>query len=194
MVSEVKYQRYIKNQITRAESKWARKPGHELLFQRRLHEAWKQVKDLLGEPLAIGCMGVRSGTEMFSFKNFYRKATIDGVDITKNIETIRLIPEVYVHLHDFNDLPKEWGNKFDLVFSNSIDHAFKVEDTIKEWRRVTKDGGFMMIQFSVTPKNLIEHSFKDVDIEGLFAEGFEVLRTVNLPEENLVMAVVKVIK
>lgn len=189
----MRYQQYLKNQITRAESKWARKPHYNDIFKANLLTAWKSAKDLLGDPKEICCMGVRDGTEMFEFKNYYRKATVWGVDITKNIFTIRLIPGVKVELKDFNDLPKEWVNKFDLVFSNSLDHAFDPIKTVEEWYRVCK--GCMFLELSTTRDNLIEHNFADDNLDTLFPPKlFERLKTWETPDRNIVSVVVKVIK
>ena len=52
--------------------------------------------------------------------------------------------------HDFNQVKKEWINKFDIVYSNSIDHAFNIAKTITIWsNQLNKNGN---ISANVTVK------------------------------------------
>lgn len=159
------YAKYLKDQIHRAESKWGRKPDYDEIFKQQLRLTIKDVEEYIGEPVSICCMGCRQGTEVFEFKEAFPKATVYGVDITENIHSIRTHLDVNIELHDFNKLPQDWENKFDLIFSNSIDHAFNPTKTFKEWMRVTKPGGHLLIEFSTTEPNNIEHSFTISDVK-----------------------------
>ncbi len=189
------YKQYLAKQIVRAESKWARKYYYNEIFKKNLNESWKQVKDEIGDPKSICCMGVRDGTEAFEFKSYYPKADVYGVDITENIKSIKTHVDVKIRLHDFNDLPKDWENKFDLIFSNSIDHAYKPEDTIKEWHRVSKNGGYLFLEFSTTRPNNIEHSFNLADIDSLFPdEMFKQVKVWEIPRRNVIAGLFEVIK
>lgn len=161
------YNEYLKEQIVRAESKWARKPQYNDIFKDNLKNTWTKVKDLLGDPKQICCMGVRDGTEVFEFRKYYQQATVYGVDITENIKTIKDNTNIY--LYDFNNLPEDWTNKFDLIFSNSIDHAYDIQKTVNEWYRVTKKGGCLFLELSTAPATNIEHSFNLDMVEDLFA-------------------------
>jgi SAM-dependent methyltransferase len=45
----------------------------------------------------------------------------------------------------FDDLPKEWEGKFQVVYSNSLDHAQDPYRTAKEWFRVLSPGGYLIL-------------------------------------------------
>lgn len=159
------YQDYIKQQLVRVDSKWGRKWHYDEIFKQQLHLTIDEVDKLI-DPKSICCMGCRSATEVFEFKERYPKAQVYGVDITDKIKTIRTHLDVNISLNDFNKLPEDWENKFDLVFSNSLDHAYVPEETMLEWWRVTQPKGHLLIEFSTTRPNKIEHELdiKEIDI------------------------------
>lgn len=164
------YAKYLQQQIVRAESKWARKPYHDHVFRGKLHADWSEIKELI-KPEKVVCMGCRDGTELFEFLTYCRGAKVVGVDITENIKSIRVskVHGVSVYLCDFSKLPESWESMYDLVFSNSLDHAYDPHATIKEWHRVCK--GHLFIQLAVNNKpNKIEHCFEEADIPDLFPE------------------------
>lgn len=167
MKYQSKYQKYLKDQITRAESKWGRKHDYDEIFKQQLRLTIKEVEEFIGYPQKICCMGCRTGTEVFEFKEKFPRSEVHGIDITENINSIRTHLDVSIELQDFNNLPVDWTDRFDLVFSNSIDHAFDPAKTFKEWKRVTKPDGHLLIEFSTTPPNNIEHSFTISDVESL---------------------------
>lgn len=45
----------------------------------------------------------------------------------------------------FDELPPGWTNRFKVLFSNSFDHSMAPEKTVKEWTRVVKPGGVLII-------------------------------------------------
>lgn len=45
----------------------------------------------------------------------------------------------------FDDLPKEWEGKFQIVYSNSLDHAQDPYRTAKEWFRVLAPDGYFIL-------------------------------------------------
>lgn len=185
------YKEYLKQQIVRAESKWGRKTEHNQIFKKNLKESWKKIGDSVGTVGKMCCMGCRDGTEVMEFESYYPKAEVYGVDITENINSIRGDHKIY--LYDFNSLPKEWANTFDLIFSNSLDHAYDVSKTLKEWKRISKNGGHIFVELSTTPENNIEHSFKYSDIDKIFKD-FEVVTSWETPERNIFSCLVRVVK
>lgn len=52
-----------------------------------------------------------------------------------------------IHVGSFDDLPKEWAGKFQLIYSNSFDHSVDPERTTKEWLRVAAPGAYILIGF-----------------------------------------------
>lgn len=45
----------------------------------------------------------------------------------------------------FDEMPKEWGQKFNILYSNSFDHSFDAKKTAQEWLRVIKPGGYLIL-------------------------------------------------
>lgn len=171
------YKKYLKQQVGRAENKWARKPGHDGIFREKLLEDWKQIKELV-KPEKIICMGCRDGTELFEFRVYCPGAKIIGVDITENIDTIRVskVHGVSVRLQDFSNLPEDWEKNFDLVYSNSLDHAYDPHKTVMEWARVCYGHLFIQLATNNQP-NQIEHCFEEEDIPELFPDStFNVIK------------------
>ena len=118
-------------------------------------------------------MGIRNGNEYIAFKEKFPSAKVYGVDIHPNVTKVGKNCFAY----DFNHLPKDWANKFDLLYSNSIDHAFDVKQTIREWVRVTKSKGYLCLRFAT--RTIVDHSnvynFEKADIKGLFPK-IEIIR------------------
>lgn len=166
---------------------------YDEIFKQALRLTIDSVKKEIGEPKDICCMGCRQGTEVFEFKERFTKAKVYGVDITDNIDSIRTHLDVHIEKQDFNKLPDDWEDKFDLIFSNSLDHSYDPEQTIKEWARVTRSGGHMLLELSTTPANNIEHSFTKSDVNKLFS-GLLVLTKWESPERNIFTVLVKVVK
>jgi SAM-dependent methyltransferase len=50
-----------------------------------------------------------------------------------------------VLIASFDDLPKDWEGRFQVVYSNSLDHAQDPYRTAKEWWRVLKPGGYLIL-------------------------------------------------
>ena len=53
-----------------------------------------------------------------------------------------------VLIGSFDDLPKEWENKFNLIYSNSFDQSEDPYRTAKEWIRIAKNDAIFIISFS----------------------------------------------
>ena len=50
---------------------------------------------------------------------------------------------------DFHKLPTDWDNRWDFIYSNSIDHAISATEVYNEWYRTLKTGGVMAIGFDM---------------------------------------------
>ena len=171
------YGEYVEQQISRSTHKWG-----EETFKRNLPDFQIisiEVHKITGGVGNILCLGIRNGNEYWGFKNLpeFKKADIWGVDINPMVNEI-IAPHIYCF--DFNHLPVEWESKFDMVYSNSLDHSFKVEETIEEWRRVVKNGGYLYLSLSMAKKTtkVDVYSFSDEDVDCLFsANKFELLKS-----------------
>ena len=55
-----------------------------------------------------------------------------------------------VHIGSFDNLPKKWENKFNIIYSNSFDQSFNPEKTAKEWIRIAKNNSLFILSFTET--------------------------------------------
>jgi hypothetical protein len=176
------YNEYIKNQLKRTNKKWGGKT-----FRVNLQSFIRLMKDvytITGKVDSICCMGIRNGNEYYAFKGGYydhyrglddfKDSIIYGIDLDGRVTGVGTNCFGY----DFNKLPKDWENKFGMVYSNSLDHAFDVKQTIDEWYRVTKANGFIVLTLSGAMENPCDlYSFADEDLELLFPKDkFEIIK------------------
>ena len=83
------------------------------------------------------CLAARLGTEVKSFIDLGCFAV--GIDLNPGKEN------KYVVVGDFHDL--QFADKsVDVVFSNSLDHAFDFTKLIKEIKRVLSPDGFLILE------------------------------------------------
>lgn len=169
----ISYGKYLEIQKGRSLKKWSKKQPEKDLFANNLKRDWERVKDVVGNPKTIGCMGIRSGAEYFVFKEVLKDSLVYGVDVAPKVTEVG----ENCYCYDFNNLPEDWADKFDLLYSNSIDHSFDIEQTIDEWYRVTKHGGFLMLEFGkfgdVTTSD--RYDFEQNDLSKMFDDRFEIL-------------------
>jgi len=73
----------------------------------------------------------------------------DLSDITENsVIGVEVNPEAVrqdTWIGSFDEMPKSWENKFNIVYSNSFDHSYDVNKTVKEWKRVIRPGGYLIL-------------------------------------------------
>lgn len=48
----------------------------------------------------------------------------------------------------FDELPKVWEAKFNIVFSNCLDHSYDPYKTAEEWLRVLAPGGYIVLSYT----------------------------------------------
>jgi hypothetical protein len=53
-----------------------------------------------------------------------------------------------IWIGSFDAMPAAWSGRFGVVFSNSFDQSQEPEQTIAEWRRVMRPGGYLVFCFS----------------------------------------------
>ena len=160
---KIDYDTYIEWQKDRAISKWGININTNMRRIKEFSEIWDLVKDNFNNDIKVICLGIKNGFDYLEFKKLF--TNVYGVDICNEVKQVG----DNCYCCDFNFLPKEWGGKFDLVYSNSIDHAFNIKQTIKEWRRITKKGGYLMIMFSKVDFSSTDiYSFEINDVKKLF--------------------------
>jgi hypothetical protein len=104
--------------------------------ERKEHRVWFREKDLIfmdsmvpfPDVKSVLCHGTRNGAELKYFQEYYPDARVLGTEIaptaTKYSNTIR---------HDFRKPHHKLTGKFDIVFSNSLDHSNDPKSTIEVW-------------------------------------------------------------
>ena len=112
--------------------------------------------DIIGGKASMVCLGTRNNWERDQFQIFLKSAEremgIYSLDVGENENTRKCD-----YIMDFNNMPEEWANKWDIIFSNSIDHTVSATETFREWLRVTKPGGLLVIGFDLWEGKTIEH-------------------------------------
>ena len=89
-------------------------------------------------------------------------------------------------IEDFNNLPKDWNNKWDIVYSNSIDHADDATETFYKWLNLLrKKTSLLIIGFDTnncTPTETDICVFTQESIQAFFdqQEEVEVLKIENI--------------
>lgn len=53
-----------------------------------------------------------------------------------------------VWIGSFDELPEEWAGRFNLLYSNSLDHSQEPRKTFAEWRRVAAPGAYVILGFT----------------------------------------------
>lgn len=184
------YDEYQRTQIHRSARKWNSDTFWRsfLIFKRQL--LW--IVNKVGTPSSVCCLGIRNGNEYEGFKQIkqFSKTDIYGVDI--NPDVIHVGDKCYCY--DFNKLPRKWRKKFDWVYSNSLDHAFDVKKTLKEWHRICS--GYMVLTLSscgfVSGSDIYDFSIDD--IEHIFdPKLFEVMAYWDQPDLKVFTVLLKVV-
>lgn len=57
-----------------------------------------------------------------------------------------------VWVGSFDEMPTEWTDRFDLLYTNSFDHSQNAEKTVREWKRVAAPGAYLILVFPLENK------------------------------------------
>ncbi len=90
------------------------------------------------------CHGIRNGYEVFEFRKNLNTKEIYGTDIHFNEKN----NDPYFIKLDFHEEVVEWKDKFDFVYTNSLDHAHDPLKCLKSWCHSLKDNGIIVINFT----------------------------------------------
>lgn len=184
------YDKYKAVQIHRSARKWNSGTFWKVYPVLRRQLLW--ILEEVGTPENLCCLGIRNGNEYFGFKQLeaFSNTEIYGVDINPDVKKVGKNCFAY----DFNKLPKSWKKKFDWVYSNSLDHAFDVKKTLKEWHRICS--GYLILNLSscglVTQSDIYDFSIDD--IEHIFdTELFDVIAIWETPKLKSFTVLVEVL-
>ena len=90
------------------------------------------------------CHGVRQGGELALFESKFGGGDWIGTEIVEEL----CDGERIIHAN-FSDPPRpEWLGHFDIIYSNSLDHARDPLETVKTWLTCLVPNGFLYIEWT----------------------------------------------
>jgi len=107
-----------------------------------------EIRPLISRGGKMVCLGTRNNHERNCFDEFLEDQGIDAFSL--DISPLSKADFIM----DFNELPKEWEEKWDIVFSNSLDHSISATKAFSEWLRVVAKGGILVVGFCVGENDL----------------------------------------
>jgi SAM-dependent methyltransferase len=176
---DIAYDEYKKIQIERSQAKWTSSSFNESIFMKVMLTALplmvKQGTIKLLRPDDVLCLGIRNGNEYFAFGRLRKivaqlmNTKVWGVDI--NPRVVHVGPDCYEA--DFNHLPLDWQGKFDLLYSNSLDHSFDLKETLSEWWRVARKDSYLVLTLPHKGKTCETdlYDFTEDDADELVSDG-----------------------
>ncbi len=127
---------------------------------------------------AVMCHGTRNGAEQRLFAEHYPGAFVIGTEIS---DTATQFPNTVQH--DFHEPKEEWIKRFDIVYSNSFDHAFDPLRALLAWRGQLAPGGRLFLEHGIsevvncsTASDPLELDAEDI-LRLLDEAGFDLVRT-----------------
>ena len=141
------YDHYVKMQLEKTEKLKERKQKTTWLHKDLFNFVYNNIANFykINDKTCIICHGVRFGFEVEFFR---KKFPIKNVYATELCEGAFLFNKENFSVMDFDKNIKEWHNKFDIVYSNSIDHSRNPIKTIDMWRKSLKINGIMYLTIS----------------------------------------------
>jgi len=146
------YQRYQVKQKEMWKTKWykTRAPFEYLLITQMV-----KIKVDKSRQLEMICLGARNNFERDAFKSFF---TTIGHNI--NVYSLDIADDADVdYYYDFEKLPEHWEDRFDIIYTNAADHSFDFHKCLKEWSRILKDDGLLIL-------GIADQDMLDDEIEG----------------------------
>lgn len=130
--------KYREAQIIRHDAKKGKKRN-----KKHYEACMKIVLDLSTKNAEMLCIGTRNNHE----RDVWRSGLAEKNISVYSMDIAPLSKSDYIM--DFNMLPDNWDGKWDIIFSNSIDHAVDPTKTFLHWADKVKVGGIMAIGFDM---------------------------------------------
>jgi len=131
------YEEYVKHQKSKLET--LKYELYSIYDNKYRNEFKKRLKEqnVVKSGMNVLCLAARIGTEVKSFLDIGCFAV--GLDLNPGKEN------KYVVYGDFHNIQFS-DHSVDVIFSNSLDHAFDLNRLIKEMKRVLKPNGFLILE------------------------------------------------
>ena len=145
--------------------------------KRKLRNTWvrSETIDLIAGcvseyVVAILCHGTRNGFEQALFRKKFPHAIISGTEISDTAKTFPMTAH-----HDFHDPLDTWHGCAQIVYSNSLDHAYDPRKALLTWRDQLAPHGRLFIEYSFTEQTNVSSAADPLEIsreelEQLFEE------------------------
>jgi len=91
-------------------------------------------------PRAVLCHGTRNGFEQQVFSRFFGCEVL-GTEISSTAEQFPLTVRA-----DFHEPLAGWERRADILYSNSLDHAYDPDKALRAWAGSVRDGGLMVLE------------------------------------------------
>ena len=135
------YDEYVKVQtegnVNKLKNVWADQKVFDLIAKYK-----PDAKDII-------CHGTRNGAELDMFKKAIPSLYhIVGTEIS---HTAKQFPNTIQH--DFHKQIPSFVNKFDIVYSNSIDHSYDPFKALKTWTDQVNQNGLLCIELATGAEN-----------------------------------------
>jgi hypothetical protein len=136
------YDEYIKAQKETTELKYGKLVYIQINVAQAIYESLKNknIKSIL-------CHGTRSGEEQKLFKEYFG-CYVWGSELSEKAAKAEMTT-----IWDFNKVNPDWVGKFDIVYSNALDHSITPIETLKVWRDQLTLDGRLLIEWSDSQNN-----------------------------------------
>lgn len=104
-------------------------------------EVENSIRKQVNKPIHGLCHGVRNGFEIDFFHESVNGYQCIGTDISETIKC-----HDFGVQHDFHERKEDWVNRFDFVYSNSLDQSWKPQEALKVWLEQIKISGILIIE------------------------------------------------
>lgn len=98
-----------------------------------------------------------------SDKNIIKEDTVMGVEINPRAERKDVL------VASFDELPKDYENKFTMLYSNSFDQSLSPEKTARQWLKVLKHRGFLVLHYKENERPSYTDPTGGLNVESLKA-------------------------
>lgn len=140
LTNDEQYKKYTDAQINRHGLKKDKNRGE--LYYKRFFDVLEEFLDK-NKHYEMICYGTRNNQERNHWKHWFNMFKYDV-----NVKSLDIAPDSSADfILDFNKLPNDFENKWDIIFSNSIDHAPNATETFYNWTKTLKIDGILVIFF-----------------------------------------------
>jgi hypothetical protein len=119
------------------------------------------------------CHGTRNAAEQKYFSEFFPSADIIGTEISHTADQFPMTVQ-----WDFHEINPDWVAKFDIVYSNAIDHSYDPVKAIKVWSEQVNDPGSLYLEHAYSPQDNYSRASDPLEIYD--GEIREILQQLNL--------------